>query len=62
VTAAPEKEWKQSKEDREKLDGLYECILCACLLDRLPEATGGIQRSSSGLPRCCSAPLACGFA
>jgi succinate dehydrogenase / fumarate reductase iron-sulfur subunit len=30
VTAAPEKEWKQSKEDREKLDGFYECILCAC--------------------------------
>ena len=29
-TAAPPKEWKQSREDREKLDGLYECILCAC--------------------------------
>ena len=28
-TPAPEKEWKQSREDREKLDGLYECILCA---------------------------------
>src|SRR5690554_2819530 len=26
----PPKEWKQSREDREKLDGLYECILCAC--------------------------------
>ncbi|MES2906572.1 MAG: succinate dehydrogenase iron-sulfur subunit [Pseudomonadota bacterium] len=26
----PQKEWKQSHEDREKLDGLYECILCAC--------------------------------
>ena len=26
----PEKERLQSPEDREKLDGLYECILCAC--------------------------------
>ena len=26
----PEKEWRQSPEDRAKLDGLYECILCAC--------------------------------
>lgn len=29
-TPTPEKEWRQSHEDREKLDGLYECILCAC--------------------------------
>ena len=28
-TPTPEKEWRQSEEDREKLDGLYECILCA---------------------------------
>jgi succinate dehydrogenase / fumarate reductase iron-sulfur subunit len=27
-TPAPEGEWKQSPEDRDKLDGLYECILC----------------------------------
>jgi succinate dehydrogenase / fumarate reductase iron-sulfur subunit len=26
----PSGEWKQSREDRGKLDGLYECILCAC--------------------------------
>ena len=26
----PEKERLQSQEDRAKLDGLYECILCAC--------------------------------
>ena len=26
----PEKERLQSPEDRERLDGLYECILCAC--------------------------------
>jgi succinate dehydrogenase / fumarate reductase iron-sulfur subunit len=29
-TPAPEREWRQSHEDREKLDGLYECIMCAC--------------------------------
>ena len=29
-SATPPKEWRQSHEDREKLDGLYECILCAC--------------------------------
>ena len=29
-TPTPPTEWKQSREDREKLDGLYECILCAC--------------------------------
>ncbi len=28
-TPAPEGEWLQSEEDREKIDGLYECILCA---------------------------------
>lgn len=28
-TPEPEKEWRQSPEDREHLDGLYECILCA---------------------------------
>ena len=26
---APEKEWKQSIEDRKKLDDLYECVMCA---------------------------------
>ena len=29
TTPAPETEWLQSPEDRAKLDGLYECILCA---------------------------------
>ena len=28
-TPAPEGEWLQTEEDREKIDGLYECILCA---------------------------------
>ncbi len=35
-TPAPEKEWRQSHEDREKLDGLYECILCACCSTACP--------------------------
>ena len=32
----PQKEWRQSKEDRDKLDGLYECILCACCSTACP--------------------------
>ncbi len=36
TTPAPEKEWRQAKDDREKLDGLYECILCACCSTSCP--------------------------
>ncbi len=36
-SAAPsDKERLQSPEDREKLDGLYECILCACCSTSCP--------------------------
>ena len=35
-TPQPEKEWLQTPEDREKLDGLYECILCACCSTACP--------------------------
>jgi succinate dehydrogenase / fumarate reductase iron-sulfur subunit len=35
-TPAPEKERLQSPEDREELDGLYECILCACCSTSCP--------------------------
>jgi succinate dehydrogenase / fumarate reductase iron-sulfur subunit len=35
-TPAPAKERKQSPEDREKIDGLYECILCACCSTACP--------------------------
>lgn len=36
-SAAPsDRERLQSKEDREKLDGLYECILCACCSTSCP--------------------------
>jgi len=33
---APAKERLQSPKDREKLDGLYECILCACCSSSCP--------------------------
>src|SRR4029079_2385594 len=56
TTPTPQKEWKQSHEDREKLDGLYECILCACCStscpryswnsDRLPGPARLLQGSS----------------
>src|SRR6185436_20100478 len=36
VSPTPEKEWHQSHEDRTKLDGLYECILCACCSTSCP--------------------------
>ena len=39
-SATPEpsgKERFQSPDDRDKLDGLYECILCACCSTSLPE-------------------------
>ncbi len=36
ATPAPDKERLQSKEDRAKLDGLYECILCACCSTACP--------------------------
>jgi succinate dehydrogenase / fumarate reductase, iron-sulfur subunit len=36
TTPAPEKEWLQSPDDRAKLDGLYECILCACCSTSCP--------------------------
>jgi len=35
-TPMPEKEWRQAPSDRAKLDGLYECILCACCSTSCP--------------------------
>ena len=34
--APPDRERLQSREDREKIDGLYECILCACCSTSCP--------------------------
>lgn len=36
VSPEPAKEWTQSHEDRQKLDGLYECILCFCCQTSCP--------------------------
>ena len=33
---SPDKEWRQAPEDRARLDGLYECILCACCTTSCP--------------------------
>jgi succinate dehydrogenase / fumarate reductase iron-sulfur subunit len=35
-STAPERERRQSPEDRAQLDGLYECILCACCSTACP--------------------------
>ena len=35
-TVPPEKERLQSQEDRDELNGLYECILCACCSTSCP--------------------------
>ena len=32
----PQDEWRQSQEERTKLDGLYECIMCACCSTSCP--------------------------
>lgn len=36
VKKAGDKEYLQSVADREKLDGLYECVLCACCSTSCP--------------------------
>jgi succinate dehydrogenase / fumarate reductase iron-sulfur subunit len=36
TTAAPDRERLQTPEERAKLDGLYECILCACCSTACP--------------------------
>jgi succinate dehydrogenase / fumarate reductase iron-sulfur subunit len=35
-TPEPDREWRQSEAERAKLDGLYECILCACCSTSCP--------------------------
>src|ERR1700721_2622765 len=36
LTLSQGREFRQSKEERKKLDGLYECILCACCSTSCP--------------------------
>ena len=55
-TNRPAKEWKQSIEDRKKLDGLYECVMCASCSTSCP-STGGTVTATLGRPRCCT-PIA----
>ncbi|MGJ5208032.1 succinate dehydrogenase iron-sulfur subunit [Bradyrhizobium sp. HKCCYLR20261] len=43
-TPTPQKEWRQSEEDRDKLNGLYECILCACCSTSCPSYWWNSQR------------------
>ena len=35
-SSEPDEEWYQSRDDREKVDGMYECILCACCSTSCP--------------------------
>ncbi len=44
--AMPDQERLQSKEDRGKLDGLYECILCACCSTACPSCCMPVEASS----------------
>ncbi len=36
VSPEPATEWRQSRQDRDKLNGYYECILCACCTTSCP--------------------------
>jgi succinate dehydrogenase / fumarate reductase iron-sulfur subunit len=36
TSPTPAREWTQTHADRQKLDGLYECILCACCSTSCP--------------------------
>jgi succinate dehydrogenase / fumarate reductase iron-sulfur subunit len=36
ATPAPDREWPQTPTDRARLDGYYECILCACCSTACP--------------------------
>ncbi len=54
--AVARKEWRQTPEDRARLDGLYECILAPAAPPRA-RATGGTATASSPR-RPCSRPIA----
>ena len=51
--APPERERLQSPEDREELNGLYECILCACCSTACPSFWWNPDKfvGPAGLPR-----------
>ena len=60
VTATPEKEWKQTHEDRTKLDGMYECILCACCSTSCPSYWWNSDRYLGSGGAAASQPLGTG--
>ena len=47
-TNKPATEWRQSIEDRKKLDGLYECVMCACCSTSCPSYWWNGDRNSLG--------------
>ena len=53
-TNRPAKEWKQSIEDRKKLDGLYECVMCASCSTACPSYwwNGGPLPWAGGFAAC----------
>jgi succinate dehydrogenase / fumarate reductase iron-sulfur subunit len=53
---APERERLQSPEDREELNGLYECILCACCSTSCPSFWWNPDKFV-GRPACWLLPL-----
>jgi succinate dehydrogenase / fumarate reductase iron-sulfur subunit len=53
TTTCRQKERLQSPQEREELNGLYECILCASCSTQLPHPSGGTLTSSSARPACC---------
>ena len=48
--AGPRKEWRQSIDDRQKLDGLYECVMCACCSTACPTYWWNGDRYPRGPP------------
>lgn len=57
--ATPNKEILQSREDRAKLDGLYECILCACCSTSCPSYWWQVSLSLSPCIFLCPAFCSC---
>lgn len=54
---ALDKELLQSVEDRKKLDGMYECILCACCSTSCPSYWWNSETYLGPAGTCCSTAL-----
>jgi succinate dehydrogenase and fumarate reductase iron-sulfur protein len=55
-TPPPDREWTQSPQERARLDGLWECILCFCCSTACPSYWWSGDRYLG--PRSCSRPIA----